>query len=223
MAPRMAHAVAFSLAVALPAAGRPSAALGADALQPASAGALCRPGQRLEVVDFGRWHPAVVIAVRNDGYSPCRVHWIGYATTMDSWVPLSYLRASGAGKAEPIPGGPDASDPTLDSIRVAQGGAARARPAQVAAGDYNCASFVGPVAGGGHLVHVGDFTITGPGAYRSRGTSGTYAYDARTGLVRFLDGPWGGQRANYDAVPRPAFHVLGPSGRPAADCDGPAR
>lgn len=99
---------------------------------PAPARSACTPGERVEVVAYGKWHPAVVVEVRtSDTYSPCRVHWIGYETTLDAWVPLSYLRAAGAGKAEPIPGGPKAFDATLDFHRSPRCSSARCRERRV--------------------------------------------------------------------------------------------
>ena len=183
----------------------------------AAAASLCTLGQRLEVVDFGKWHAAVVIGVRDDGYAPCRVHWIGYATTMDGWVPRSYLRPTGAGPVQPIPGGPNVADPTLDSIRRAGasgGPAAAAHAVDVATGHYTCVAFVV-----NHLVTTGEFTIAGAGAYRSGTTSGRYSYDARTGLVRFQGGTWDGQSGDYTTAPRPTVQMHGPSGRQVMGCE----
>lgn len=205
---RAAAALVLALAAALP-----TASLLAQA--PAPALSTCIPGERVEVVDYGKWHPAVVVGVRtSDTYSPCRVHWIGYETTLDAWVPLSYLRAAGAGKAEPIPGGPKAVDATLDSI--ARHGAPASAAASVASGHYRCVSFVRD-----HLVNSGDFTITGASSYTSTGGAGRYTYDPKSGTLTFHGSSWDGQSADYESRPRPRIHIHGPSGRRGLDCDGP--
>jgi hypothetical protein len=173
----------------------------------------CRPGDRTEVVDYGKWFSAVIIAVRADGYAPCRVHRIGYATTLDGWVPLSYLRAVGSGPTQPIPGGPNVRDVTLDSMRL-HGGVTAPHPTSIALGHYSCVAFVA-----NHLVHSGELTITGASTYKSGSTGGTFSFAAGTGLVAFHGGPYDGQQADYEAAQRPTIHIHGPSGRRVLDCE----
>src|SRR5205085_1231596 len=119
-----------------------------------------------------------VVGVRDDGYSPCRVHWIGYATTLDAWVPLSYLRPSGAGVVQPIPGGATAFDPTLDSIQ--RHGAPAPRPTRVALGRYACFTFAS-----NHLVPTGEFALTSATTYQSGSTRGGITFDAAASVLRF--------------------------------------
>ncbi|MDQ6829344.1 MAG: hypothetical protein M3081_10805 [Gemmatimonadota bacterium] len=192
-----------------------AAIVGSSAAQ-AQGDNLCRPGQRLEVVDYGKWNSAVVIGVRDETYAPCRVHRIGYETTLDAWVPLSYLRPTGGGVVAPIPGGPKAYDATLDSI--ARHGAPVPVPTRVALGHYGCVTF-----SGSQLISSGEFTINGATAYSSGGGSGTYAYDGKTGLIKFHGSTWDGQSAKYEDRPRPRIHVLGARGGYVMDCDGPER
>ena len=87
----------------------------------------------------------------------------------------------------------------------------------MSAGHYDCVAFVT-----NHLVHTGEFTITGPATYRSGDANGTYTMDG-AGLVRFTGSAFDGQLADYENRSHPVFHVRGPSGRQVLDCDGPAR
>jgi hypothetical protein len=124
-------------------------------------------GQRVELVDGGKWYKAVITKVASDDdvanfgpYHVYYVHSLGY--TSDRWVgdytdQRAQLRAAGSGPTEPIPGG-EAND---DVLKAMQGTTAET-PAQPAAKKYTCG--VGA-----------SFTITGSGAYTdSEGKRGTY-------------------------------------------------
>jgi hypothetical protein len=171
-----------------------------------------RAGQRVEYVDYGKWYKAIIVKVRDDAYAPYRVHPLGYITTMDHWVPASYIRAQGSGSTEPVPGG-EANDVVLRSMR--SGTATRgASTGAVAQKSYHCVFFVVD-----HLVDAAPFTINGGGAYTDRdGVRGTYTMNAAT--LTFHGGNYNGQKAEYDiSSGRPMLYILGPSGRRAIDCD----
>jgi hypothetical protein len=170
-------------------------------------------GQRVELVDGGKWYKAVITKVASDEdianfgpYHVYYVHSLGY--TWDRWVgdyadQRAQLRAAGAGATEPIPGGE-----TNDDVLKAMHGTTAAAPAQPAAKQYNCG--VGA-----------SFTITGSGTYTdSDGRRGTYSFVPASSTLTFSGGNYDGQRAQFETSYGLAkLHILGPSGRPVIDCD----
>lgn len=79
---------------------------------------------------------------------------------------------------------------------------------------YHCVMFIVD-----HLVDTAPFTITGSGTYTdSKGTKGTYSFDASSSTLTFHSGNLDGQRAQFDAKTK-HLHILGPSGRRVIECD----
>ena len=172
---------------------------------------------------------SLIVKVRDDAYAPYRVHPIGYITTMDRWVPESYIRAAGTGTTEPIPGGAsgEANDEVLRTMHAPANGSAAARtlPAAPSAGAgvggvavrrYHCVTFLVD-----HLQDMAPFTINPGGRYTDRdGRAGTYTVSA--GVITFHGGNYDGQRAEYETSNgKPNVHFIGPSGRRRGviDCD----
>jgi len=74
--------------------------LGIGLIAPKAEAALCKVGDKAEVLWGGKWWPAKVIAV-NDKGNLCKIHYIGYGSKWDEWVGKSRIRI---GPTAPPPG-----------------------------------------------------------------------------------------------------------------------
>lgn len=154
-------------------------AIGSNAPLPPSAVDVCQPGKRVAAPTGFKeqWVQAVILDVDPRSPSQCRVHPLGYATTMDSSWPAAMLKAPSAAT---MPIGPDTSDSYL------AGGQPAARPTTILPGLYQCSA-----RSGGQLVARLDlaFTILDGRTYRDvTGETGTFLFDASTGNLLFQGG-----------------------------------
>ena len=172
-------------------------------------------GERVDYVDYGTWFKAIIISVRDDRFSPYRVHKLGYTEHEDAWVCCadftdlrSQLRPAGSSPTEPVPGG-EANDYVLKAM----GGDKNAATPSPAFG------YVGrttPAVKRYDCVTGAPIAITGESTY----AGGTYSFNSASSTLTFHGGNYDGQRAKYETSGGlPQLHILGPSGRPVIDCD----
>lgn len=169
-------------------------AIGGNAPLPPSAADVCQPGKRIAApTGFkDQWVQAVILDVDPRSPSQCRVHPLGYATTMDSSWPAAMLKVPSAAT---MPIGPDTSDPYLN------GGQQPAKAAAVLPGAYRCSA-----RSGGQLVARLDlaFTILDGRTYRDvAGEIGTFLFDASTGNILFQGGKLSRLAAVYEQPTTP--------------------
>ena len=153
--------------------------IGSNAPLPPTAADICQPGKRIAApTGFkDQWVQAVILDVDPRSPIQCRVHPLGYATTMDNSWPAAMLKPPSAAT---MPIGPDTSDPYLT------GGRQAIKPTAIAPGLYQCSA-----RSGGQLVARLDlaFTIVDGRTYRdATGGTGTYLFDAATGGIAFQGG-----------------------------------
>lgn len=137
-----------------------------------------------------KWLQSVVIAVEPGKPFPCRVHPLGYLSTMEESFKPSMLKAPGSIPTEPVGG--IADDPYL----LAAQGKKAFKASRVAAGSYEC---WGAGSGGQLSARMAlNFTILDGSRYRDWGGKvGTYQLDAGSGVVVFRGAALDGQRAIY--------------------------
>jgi hypothetical protein len=136
-----------------------------------------RVGEQVRVDWKGTWYEGTILESGSGRY---KIRYAGYDASWDEWVPPARLR------------------------KTAQPSAAEQKAANSPVGRYQCATF-----DAGQLRIVAEFTLAANGTYVDsfRKGSGRYAYDAKSGRIRFLSGP---QKTNAPA----RFDPKGPRGRP---------
>jgi hypothetical protein len=133
---------------------------------------------------------SVVIAVTPGHPFPCRVHPLGYPSTMEESFKPAMLRAPASQPTEPVGGVAD--DPHLLAFK----GQKPLKASHVAAGAYEC---WGAGSGGQLSARMAlNFTILDGSRYRDwGGNGGSYSFDAGSGTVTFKGAALDGQRGLY--------------------------
>ena len=139
---------------------------------------------------------SVVIAVTSGHPFPCRVHPLGYPSTMEESFKPTVLRAPGSVQTEPVGGMAD--DPHLLALK----GQKAFKPSAAARGSYEC---WGAGSGGQLSARMAlNFTILDGGRYRDGGgNTGAYRFDAASGTVTFQGAALDGQRGLYKQAADP--------------------
>lgn len=139
---------------------------------------------------------SVVIAVTQGHPFPCRVHPLGYPSTMEESFKPAMLRAQGSVPTEPLGGITD--DPHLLALK----GQKVFKASAVAPGAYEC---WGAGSGGQLSARMAlNFTILDGSRYRDwSGNTGTYGFDAASGTVQFQGAALNGQHGIYKQAVNP--------------------
>ncbi len=169
-------------------------AVGAASLYPGIASAQlqqCHVGDKVaSAAGFqDKWLQSVVIAVDPKSPYPCRVHPLGYASTMEQSFKPSMLKAVGAVATQPVGG--LANDPYL----LAAQGKKAFKPSSLVRGSYECYA----LSGGRLSPRMAlNFTVLDGRNYKdAAGASGTYSFEATSGAMLFSGAALNGQHASY--------------------------
>lgn len=170
----------------------------AAAPAPAQGLAQCSVGQVVAspAGHHDKYLQSVVIAVTPGHPFPCRVHPLGYLSTMEESFKPSMLRSPGSVATEPVGG--IADDPHLLALK----GQKAFKASVVAPGSYEC---WGAGSGGQLSARMAlNFTILDGSRYRDwGGNAGTYRFDAASSTVSFQGAGLGGQRGIYKQAVNP--------------------